>query len=124
MPKPHVVVIDDDPVARNSVSALLTAFNFTVESFASAEEFLACNDRPQHSCLLIDVQLPGMSGRDLQKTLNEMGDPSPLILISGYVEPSFVQEAVEDGAISVLEKPVAPNSLVAHLQRALGLDDQ
>jgi FixJ family two-component response regulator len=118
MLRPHVIIVDDDSAACASVCALLKVFDFDVTSFDSAEAFLAANAKPEGACLLIDVQLPGMSGRELQKTLKQKRRPPPVILISGYVDSAMTTLAVEDGAVAVLEKPINPRTLVDHIQLA------
>ena len=120
MPSHHVIIIDDDSAACASVCALLEAFGYDVTSFHSAEAFLSADDAATNdACLLLDMQLPGMNGRELQKKLKRSGIQLPVIFVSGYADSALTSEAVEDGAIAVLEKPVNPHLLVEHVERAL-----
>jgi FixJ family two-component response regulator len=118
-PKPTVFIIDDDPAALNSVGALLAAFKYKVRAFSSAEEFLAADVETDQGCLLCDVRLSGMSGLQLLKTLELDGIELPVILISGYADSDMVSDALENGAVAVLEKPIDPNELAAHIQTAI-----
>jgi two-component system response regulator DctR len=119
MPRPHVIVIDDDPAASASVVALLEAFDFDVTSFDSAETFLAAEQALEWKCLILDVHLSGMSGRHLLKKLRQEKIQMPVILVSGYANSTTSTELLEDGAFAVLEKPIEPSILVAEIQRAL-----
>ena len=119
MPRAHIVVIDDHAAARASVRALVEAFDYEVTTFDSAEAYLQDHQLQHHACLLVDVHLPGMNGRELLLTLNQRGKRPPVILISGYVEPNFIKEAIHDGAVCVLEKPINPGQLMAHLESAV-----
>ncbi len=117
MPRSHVIVIDDDPAAAASVCALLASFGYDVTSFDSAEAFLDSEAANSCACLLLDLQLPGMSGRELQKKLIQRELRLPIILVSGYADSALITAAMDDGAVAVLEKPVNPKILLNHVQR-------
>ena len=120
MTRPHVLIIDDDSAACASACALLNAFDFDVTSFNSAEAFLAAESRAETACLPVDVQLPGMSGSELLKTVQQQRGQPPVILITGYADSALTLQAVENGAVAVLEKPVNPRTLVENIHRAIG----
>ena len=117
MMQSHVIVIDDDSAAAASACALFAAFGYDVTSFDSAEAFLDSDAANSCDCLLLDLQLPGMSGRELQKKLIGQKLRLPIILISGYADSSLIMGAMNDGAVAVLEKPVNPQTLLDYVQR-------
>jgi len=118
MPRTNVTVIDDDPAAAASVTALLEAFDFHATSFDSAEAFLAAENARECACLILDVQLSGMNGRELLKKLRAERNQLPVILVSGYANARLTAELLAEGAVAVLEKPVDPEMLVAQVQQA------
>ena len=123
-PRLSVFIVDDDPAALSSLGALLAAFKYEVRAFKSAEEFLAADVKTERGCLLCDVRLPGMSGLELQSTLKSEGINLPVILISGYADSDIVAEALDNGAVAVLEKPIDPSTLVEHVQTAIQMSKQ
>ena len=119
MAKPLVYVVDDNVSARSSVCALLATFDYEVRAFDSAESFLAADDKTEPACLLCDVRLPGMSGVQLHRTLKLRGIGLPVILISGYLDSDMVAEALKNGAIAVLGKPIDTHELLEHVETAI-----
>jgi FixJ family two-component response regulator len=122
--EPTVFVVDDDPAARGSVAALVASHGLKVETFGSAEEFLAARDRAQPGCLIADVRMAGMSGLELQERLAAKGDPLPVIVITGFADIPMAVRAMQAGAITFLEKPCADNELWQSIQAALDSDDR
>ena len=116
---PLVFIIDDDSAALSSVVSLLTACQYEVRAFNSAEAFLASGETTERGCLVCDVRLPGMSGLELQSTLKSRGIQLPVILVSGYADLDTVTKALEDGVVRVLEKPVDPDVLLEHVETAI-----
>ena len=117
--KPTISIVDDDPAALSSVGALLAACDYKVREFSSAEEFLAADIDADQGCLLCDVRLTGMSGLELLKKLKLEGIDLPVVLISGYADSEMVAEALEIGAVAVLEKPIDSYELTVQIQSAI-----
>jgi len=117
---PHVVyVIDDDPSMRRSLERLITLSNWPVRAFATAEVFLAEVGEAPSGCLVLDVELPGMSGFDLMRRLTAAGSPLPIIVITGSHNENAESEALRLGAALFLDKPFDPQVLLQAIARAL-----
>ena len=101
-----VAIIDDDHAVLNSFRFLLEAIGYTVETFASASEFLKAN--VQHfACLILDNHMPNMTGLELVERLRADGSDIPIMLVTGSPSPAIVARAVELNIYRVLEKPPA-----------------
>jgi len=100
-----VFVIDDDAACRDSVRELVSAVGLAVAVFSSAVEFLSAVDTTWHGCLVLDLRMPRMDGRALQKRLHEMDIHLPIVFISGSVDIATAVEAIRDGAVDFLQKP-------------------
>ncbi|HEV3415897.1 MAG TPA: response regulator [Pirellulales bacterium] len=122
--EPTVFVVDDDPAARGSVAALVASHGLAVESFASAEDFLAAYDPARRGCLIADVRMAGMSGLDLQQQLAAKGSTLPVIIITGFADIPMAVRAMQSGAITVLEKPCADKELWQSIQVALDWEER
>jgi FixJ family two-component response regulator len=100
-----VALIDDDANLRRALQRVLGAMGFAVASFGSAEDFLASRHRSDFSCLLSDINLPGISGIELCARLTAAADPLPVILMSSTAAPSVIRRTFGD-AVCVLSKPL------------------
>jgi FixJ family two-component response regulator len=120
--KPIVFVIDDDASVCKSLSRLLRSAGYTTETFASAEEFLARGHFNRIGCLLLDVQMPGLSGMDLQKELNRADYHMPIIFITGHGDIPMSVEAMKKGAVDFLTKPFDDKELLQALEKAIEKD--
>jgi FixJ family two-component response regulator len=117
-----VAIVDDDPSIREGVSSLLRSAGWRVETFASAEEFLARSQTDPLSCLLVDLQLPELSGLDLQKWMIDAKLEIPIVFISGHgTIPASVQ-AIKAGAVEFLTKPFDEQQLFHAISEAVELD--
>lgn len=114
-----VFIIDDDAPLRDSLKVLFESKQIRVESFASAEDFLAAPTNQSPACLVIDVKLRGMSGLELQQRLKSEKRNLPIIVITGHGEVSMAVKAMENGVFSFLEKPCDADLLWAKVQMAL-----
>jgi len=110
-----IVVIDDDASIRTALSRLLRASGFQVQTFESAEAFLATAGVAP-ACLVVDVHLPGMNGSELQERL---GGIFPVVAISGFGEDMTRKRALEAGAAAFLHKPFADAELIGAIERAV-----
>ncbi|HTT65685.1 MAG TPA: response regulator [Bryobacteraceae bacterium] len=118
--KPDLVaVIDDDKSVRNSIKTLLRSAGYRVETFESAETFLESGMAIQTGCLILDIRLPGMDGLELQVRLQDRDSHLPIIFITGHADGSLRQRVLQAGAVEMLQKPFAPNSLLSALETAL-----
>jgi CheY-like chemotaxis protein len=114
-----VYVIDDDPSVRRSLARLLAAVGMPARTFESAEAFLSEFDRSSSGCLIVDVQLLGMSGLELQRCLNDArGARWPLIAMSGVSDARVEQEALRLGAVTFLRKPFVAETLFDAIAKA------
>ena len=117
---PPIHIIDDDEALRDSISELLTAFDFEPHCYASAKEFLARfgEDAPG-GCIVSDVCMPGMSGVDLMLRLRRFEKRVPVILITGHGDIRLAVEAMKAGVVDFLEKPFSDDALIAAISSAL-----
>ena len=104
-PKAMVFVVDDDVSVREALGSLIRSAGLRVETFASAQEFLARPRADVPSCLVLDVRLPGLSGLDLQKRMAEGNIEIPIIFITGHGDVPTSVRAMKAGAVEFLTKP-------------------
>jgi FixJ family two-component response regulator len=116
-----VFVVDDDCSVRESVTLLLQWAGLEVEAFGSATEFLMRRKVDAPSCLVLEMELPGPSGLDLQRQLAEVEQAIPVIFISGQCDISMTVRAMKAGAVDFLTKPFVDQDLLDAVQRALEL---
>ena len=117
-PKSTVFVIDDDASIRKSLSRLLRSAGYSTEIFASAEEFLGREHFNGIGCLLLDVQMPGLSGMALQEELNRADYHMPIIFITGHGDIPMSVEAMKKGAVDFLTKPFDDKELLQAVEKA------
>lgn len=114
-----IVVVDDDESVRESLPDLLKELGFATQAFASANEFLTSGYVSTTSCLLLDVAMPGMTGRELQRELTLRGQAIPIVFITARVDKRIRQELIGEGAVECLFKPFSEQELRAALGKAL-----
>jgi FixJ family two-component response regulator len=117
--RPLVSVVDDDESVRESLPDLLGEFGFAVETFASAEEFLASGRVAETACLILDIAMPGMSGPDLARELVQRRLQIPIVFITAHADHLVGSRLVEQGAVACLRKPFSDTALRAALDSAL-----
>jgi FixJ family two-component response regulator len=117
---PVISIIDDDPSVREATSGLVRSLGYRSVTFASAEDFLQSDCVDDTSCLITDVQMPGLSGVELQSVLNARGNRVPIIFITASPEHRICRSVLEAGAIGYLSKPFNEARLIEHLHTALG----
>ena len=117
-----VFVVDDDLSVREGLERLLRAVGRKVETFASAEEFLAHRIENIPSCLVLDVGLPGLSGLDLQKQIAEANRTTPIVFITGQKDVPTSVRAMKAGAVEFLVKPFSEQDLLDAIEQALSRD--
>ncbi|HWB00400.1 MAG TPA: response regulator [Pirellulales bacterium] len=117
--EPMVFVVDDEEQIRRPLALLLREAGFKVESFGSAESFLATYEG-EPGCLLLDIRLAGaMNGLDLQQALAERGHGLPIVFMSAYANVPTTVQAIKAGAVDVLEKPFDTEALVGRVRTAI-----
>ncbi len=117
--KATVFVVDDEPPIRDSLTLLLEQDGFAVDTYSSAEKFLAaCRPLPQ-SCAIIDIRMPGMDGLQLQAELSRRGVLLPIIFLTGHGDIPMSVRAIKAGAVDFLTKPVTGSGLVKSVRAAL-----
>ena len=119
---PHISVVDDDDAVRKSLQRLIRSAGFTVEMFASAEEFLNSDHLGATRCLILDVRMHGMNGFDLQRQLRQISSEIPIIFITARDNDSTRRRFEKSGAV-YLWKPVDEQALLHAIRRAIGSDD-
>ena len=116
-----IYIVDDDPSIRKSLNRLLTSSNYSVETFSSADEFMACRlESTELACLILDVKMPGVSGFELQEELLSQKSSLPIIFISGHGDIPSSVKAIKKGAIDFLSKPFNESDLLKAIEEALG----
>jgi DNA-binding NtrC family response regulator len=114
-----VYVVDDDASAREGVANLLRSAGLVTKTFASAEEFLAAPRTKTPSCLVLDVNLPGLSGLELQQELAKSSGQVPVIFLTGHGDIPMTVRAVRAGAVNFLTKPVDDEELLNAIQQCV-----
>src|SRR5439155_4071282 len=117
-----VFIVDDDRHTRESLSNLIRSAGLSAQTFSSAQEFLAAERPKVPSCLVLDVQLPGLSGLDLQRELAKAGVKIPIIFITGYGDIPTSVRAIKAGALEFLTKPVNREDLLHAIHQAIARD--
>ena len=117
---PAISIVDDDESFRYAMHGLIRSFGFSVYTFASAEDFLNSPRVNDTSCLITDVQMPGMSGLELQTQLLTQGYRMPIIFVSAFMEERVRAKCLEAGAVCFLAKPFDDHTLLEYLNQALG----
>jgi two-component system, LuxR family, response regulator FixJ len=120
--EPTVFVVDDDAGVRDAVRLLLRSVGLPARTFASAAEFLEEFDPQAPGCIVLDLRMPGMSGRELQKRLLEMGSRIPIIFVTAHGDVPTAVDAVKDGAVDFIQKPFQDQKLLDMINEALDLD--
>src|SRR5437879_3588676 len=117
-----VCIVDDDASVREAVGSLLRSAGLTVETFGSAREFLASPRRDAPSCLVLDVELPGQSGLDLQQELIKGNVRVPIIFLTGRGDIPMSVRAIRAGALDFLTKPVDVDQLLGAIEKGIAQD--
>jgi FixJ family two-component response regulator len=117
-----IAIVDDDPSVREGLESLLRSAGWRVETFASAQEFLARPGAEAPCCLILDLQLPGLSGLDLQKRMAEVELEIPIVFLTGHGDIPASVQAMKAGAVEFLTKPFDEEELLQAIREALERD--
>lgn len=118
--KPLIAIIEDDESVRLALQSLIRSIGLGALAFASAADFLASGDMQRVACLILDINMPGMTGLALHRQLVASGQAIPTILITGKPDDATRAEALREGVMCYLCKPFAEDDLLAWVNVALG----
>jgi FixJ family two-component response regulator len=122
MPEPPLIsIVDDDALARDGIRELVDSLGYDSATFMSAEHFLEDGMIAETTCLITDLQMPGLSGLELQQALRSQGYHTPVILITAYPNEKHRTGALANGAVGFLTKPFDERSLIECLTAAIEL---
>lgn len=119
MHRESVFIVDDDASVRDALSLLLSLRGYATATFASAEDFLAALQPDWRGCLLLDIRMPGMSGLELQRCLNESGPTLPVVVITAHGDVAAARQAFLADAVDFIEKPFDSQQLLTAIANAL-----
>ena len=118
--RPRVAVVDDDDSVRKALQRLLRASDFDADTYASAQDFLASLPQaPLPDCLVLDIQMPGTSGLNLQRQVMRAGLSLPTVIITGHDQPGMEARCLAAGASAYLRKPLEAGTLLAAIEAAM-----
>ena len=117
-----IAIVDDDPSVQRGLQRLIRSAGWKAETFASAQEFLARSQAESPNCVLLDLQLPGLSGLDLQKRMAEVGLEIPIVFLTGHGDIPASVQAMKAGAVQFLTKPVDEQELLQAMEEAVERD--
>jgi two-component system response regulator FixJ len=114
-----VYIVDDDEAVRDSMGMLLESADLAYRCFSSADSFFDAHDGSQRGCLVLDIRMPGMTGLELQQKLTQIGSSLPIIFITGHGDVPMAVEAMRQGALDFLRKPVNEENFLQRIVHAL-----
>ena len=114
-----VFIVDDNPSVRKALTRLVRSAGYEVRAFASAKEFLADGHADGVACLVLDIRMPGLSGIDLQRELNNAKKIIPIVFITGHGDVPMSVRAMKNGAVDFFPKPVKDTDLLNAIEQAL-----
>ena len=116
---PMISIVDDDEAVRKATQTLIRSLGYRAATFASVEEFLGSKRLHETSCVISDVQMPGLTGIELQERLAANGHRIPIIFITAFPDDRMRDRAMRSGAVSFMSKPYSEANLIVCLDRAL-----
>jgi FixJ family two-component response regulator len=117
---PLVAIVDDEEMVSEATGALIETFGFVARAFTSAEAFLDSDCVSRTSCLVVDVQMPGLDGLQLHRKLTTAGHRIPVIFMTAFPDARLRKRALKAGAICYLKKPFNPTDLLNCIRSAIG----
>ena len=119
---PVISIVDDDASIRRALARLIHPTGLPVETFTSAEEYLSSTGSIARGCLVLDIQLNGMSGLDLFEQLVSAGQAPPVVIITAHDTPQARERAKEFGAVAFIAKPFDASAMLEAIGHAVGRD--
>jgi FixJ family two-component response regulator len=117
-----VYVVEDDEAVRDSLELLLKSSGHPVQTYATANAFLADYDEDLAGCIVLDIRMPGMDGMELQQRLNQKNAILPIIFVTGHGDVPMAVEAMKEGAVDFIQKPYREAALLKKIETALEQD--
>jgi FixJ family two-component response regulator len=118
---PLVAIVDDEESVRRALARMLSASLFAVEVFSSGQAFLDSLTTRLPDCVILDYQMPGLTGRDVQRRLALARISLPIIVVTAHDQPALREQCLADGAVAYLAKPLQRERLVGQIKNALGM---
>jgi len=116
---PLIAVVDDEESVRLALARMLRASSFDVSIYRSGEDFLESLKTVVPDCAVLDFQMPGLTGRDVQRAITVAKLSLPIIIVTAHDQPSLREKVLADGAVAYFTKPLRRDTLIAALQQAL-----
>ena len=116
---PVISIVDDDQSFREAMTGLVRSLGYGTAAFASSEDFLQSDQPDDTACVITDVQMPGLSGVELQSRLIAQGNRTPIIFVTAFPEERIRARALAAGAVGFLSKPFSDDRLVEYIHAAL-----
>lgn len=115
----RLVLIEDDENVRRSMTMMMRARGYQIDSYRNGTEFLMMRGQHGGDCLLIDYKMPRVDGLEVMKRLRELNDDTPAIMITGYYSATLRDKAISAGYADILEKPATPNAVIDAVTRLM-----
>ena len=119
---PLIAVVDDEESVRMALARMLRASSFEVSIYRSGEDFLESLKSVVPDCAVLDYQMPGLTGRDVQRALSVAKLSLPIIIVTAHDQPSLREKVLADGAVAYFTKPLRRDTLIAALGQAIRRD--
>jgi two-component system, LuxR family, response regulator FixJ len=119
-----IAIVDDDEPFREAIGSILKAAGFAVSNFGTAEEFFDCSQRESTGCLILDVRLPGMSGIELQRRMQEARSTTPIVFVTAHGDDRLRDLLKKAGAAAFLNKPVRSDALLKEIRAVVPRDTE
>ena len=116
---PHIAVVDDEESVRLALARMLRASSFEVSIYRSGEDFLESLKTAVPDCVVLDFQMPGLTGRDIQRALSVAKVALPIIVVTAHDQPSLREKVLADGAVAYFTKPLRRDILIAAVDQAI-----
>jgi FixJ family two-component response regulator len=117
--RPHIAVVDDEESVRLALARMLRASSFEVSIYRSGEDFLESLKTAVPDCVVLDFQMPGLTGRDIQRALSVAKVALPIIVVTAHDQPSLREKVLADGAVAYFTKPLRRDTLIAAVDQAI-----
>ena len=116
---PLIAVVDDEESVRLALARMLRASSFEVSIYRSGEDFLESLKSVVPDCAVLDYQMPGLTGRDVQRALSVAKLSLPIIIVTAHDQPSLREKVLADGAVAYFTKPLRRDTLIAAVDQAI-----
>ncbi len=116
---PLIAIVDDDALARDGIGELVASLGYEAVTFSSAQHFLASSVITKTTCLITDLQMPGLNGLELQEAIRSQGYCTSVILVTAYPSEQQRKRALDNGAVGFLNKPFDEGSLIRCINAAI-----